>query len=189
MKKLIMTAVVAALAIGANAAAMDWAVSVDTADKQNKFMFFNASDRAAVLALLDEGGENIYAAVAAKAFADGKGDKQFATSSKTATKTGVLSGIDKGTDVFMVLFETQTASTISDGLAYKITDNITPMVGDKSGIYDKNADPPESTPGNVVFAATVWTGKGTVGGGDVPEPTSAMLLLLGVAGLALRRRA
>ena len=189
MKKLIMTAVVAALAIGANAAAMDWKVYVDDADKQNKFMFFNASDRAAVLALLDEGGENIYAAVAAKAFANGDGAKQFATSSKSANKTGALSGIAKGTDVFMVLFETQTASTISDGLAYKITDNITPMVGAKSGIYDPTAAEPESSPGNVEFAATVWKGSGTVGGGDVPEPTSAMLLLLGVAGLALRRRA
>ena len=189
MKKLMITAIAAALAIGANAAAMDWSVTVDTADKQNKFMFFNASDRAAVLALLDEGGENIYAAVAAKAFGDNTSAKQFASSSKSATKTGNLSGIDKGTDVFMVLFETQTAGTISDGLAYKITDNITPMVGTASGIYDPNAVPAESSPGKVEFAATVWTGKGTVGGGDVPEPTSAMLLLLGVAGLALRRRA
>ena len=32
-------------------------------------------------------------------------------------------------------------------------------------------------------------GMKSFGGGDVPEPTSAMLILLGVAGLALRRRA
>ena len=61
-----------------------------------------------------------------------------------------------------------------------------------AGMRDMVFTPPDSTPGaftiafaNVANSATT----ATIGGGPspIPEPTSGLLLLLGVAGLALRR--
>ena len=58
-----------------------------------------------------------------------------------------------------------------------------------SEIYDPNTDSPiapESVPdnGNLLTAGVTWNEFGSA----APEPTSGLLLLIGVAGLALRRR-
>ena len=68
----------------------------------------------------------------------------------------------------------------ANGDSYKITDALT--IGETYvmlGQETSKAKFPVTFSGN-------WTKFG--GGGDVPEPTSAMLLLLGVAGLALKRK-
>ena len=55
-------------------------------------------------------------------------------------------------------------------------------------VYDPNNQ--ESSPGafNSVSAATILSSGTSANFAAVPEPTSGLLMLLGVAGLALRRR-
>ena len=179
MKKLMMIAAVLAATV-LNAASIDWKVTVDTGDKQNKFMFFNYEDQADVLAILDAGGANTYAQLEALAYSK-NGTYQFATTSKTTSKSDYLSDIAKGDNMFVVLFDTTAAGTVTDGMAYKYTDKLE----SSAWVYDGNADPPESSPGTFTIGAASFTNSGTVA---VPEPTSGLLLLLGMAGLALRRK-
>lgn len=56
-------------------------------------------------------------------------------------------------------------------------------------VYDSAAEPPESAPSTPPTFAANSANYASFGGGDVPEPTSGLLLLIGAAGLALRRRA
>ena len=179
MKKLMMIAAVLAATV-LNAASIDWKVTVDTGDKQNKFMFFNYEDQADVLAILDAGGANTYAQLEALAYS-AAGVYQFNTTAKSTSKSGGLSDISKGDNMFVVLFDTTAAGTVTDGMAYKYTDKLL-----SSGyVYDGDAEPPESSPGTFEIGATSFVNSGTVA---VPEPTSGLLLLLGMAGLAIRRK-
>ena len=179
MKKLMVIAAVLAASV-ASAATIDWKVTVDTADRANKFMFFNYDDQATVLGILDAGGASTYSQLEALAY-DGAGAYQFATTAKSSSKTGGLSSIDKGDTMFLVLFDTTAAATVTDGMAYKYTGEI----DGTAYIYDLNAEPPEASPGTFDIAASSFANSGTVG---VPEPTSGLLLLLGMAGLALKRK-
>ena len=185
MNKLMVALSAVALAMGVQAAAMDWKVTVASGDKTKQFMFFDASYKTEVLAAMtDITGEDAWAGVSAYALASTKGELQFATTSKSASKTGTLVGMDKGSSIFYVLFDTTDAGKLAVGTTYKYSDNL-----DASAwIYNGDADPPESSPGTwALSAATQLTNTGTITAA-VPEPTSAMLLLLGMAGLALKRR-
>ena len=83
------------------------------------------------------------------------------------------------TEVFAVVMN---AEAPADGVSYKyITEDVSAM------LYT----PPAGAPGT--FASTLATAgtTGTMSGGDapgVPEPTSGLLLLVGGAMLALRRK-
>ena len=184
MKKLMVIAAVLAASV-ASAATIDWKVSVDTADRAKKFMFFNYDDQAAVLGILDAGGASTYSQLQALAYSSGGTTYQFATTAKSSSKSDFLSDISKGDTMFLVLFDTTAAATVTDGMAYKDTGEI----NGTAYIYDGNADPPEASPGTFNIAASSFASSGVVGSGaGVPEPTSGLLMLLGVAGLALRRR-
>lgn len=52
--------------------------------------------------------------------------------------------------------------------------------------YTYNPDAQETSPGALNVLASAISNTGTIG--SVPEPTSGLLLLLGVAGLALKRK-
>ena len=59
---------------------------------------------------------------------------------------------------------------------------------DNSKIYDPNNQ--ETSPGALTFANTAVTGATykDFGGGNVPEPTTGLLILLGIASLSLKRK-
>ena len=76
-------------------------------------------------------------------------------------------------NIYAIVFDATTAASATH---YQVA----------SGSYTYEDAAEDKTIGlNMKTAA--WADVGS-GGGDVPEPTSAMLMLLGVAGLALRRK-
>lgn len=74
-----------------------------------------------------------------------------------------------------------------DGSKYAVSE----LYSGSAYVYDSAAEPPESAPSTPPTFAASSASYASFGGGsgDVPEPTSGLLLLMGAAGLALRRRA
>ena len=91
--------------------------------------------------------------------------------------------------MYTVLFDSSTANSASaflttDIIDVEITDGI---IASEAEFYWDQIDVPDA-------ASSSWQTIGSAGGeggggsGAVPEPTSGLLMLLGVAGLALRRK-
>lgn len=56
-------------------------------------------------------------------------------------------------------------------------------------VFDTTAEPPETAPATIpTFVGTSASFKSFTSSGPVPEPTSGLLMFLGMAGLALRRK-
>lgn len=174
MKKIVIMAVAACAALFANAATVDWSLSKDDAKTwANADVYaIDAANLSAVIALLDAGGADVETTFKAT-YALG-GDV-----AATATSRGAAGGS----------IEVGSASS----LAFVIFQNN--AIANNSGYYTTGAmstegltyTPPESVPGMVEFEATAFSATGTVGQA-VPEPTSGLLLMLGVAAMALRRK-
>ena len=182
MKKLVVLAAAVALGLSAQAAALDWSMTVASTAKGYQTMFFDYGDLATVQGILDAGGSSTLTSLESYAIGNPSGTKEFATGSKSTTQTGMFS-IDKGTDVFAVVFDTKTKASITDGMTYGMSGKFETT----SKIYDPNGDPPEASPGTFSFNLASGLTTGTIGGA-VPEPTSGLLMLVGLGALALRRR-
>lgn len=187
MKKLVVLATAVALGLSASAASMDWNMTVASTAKGYQTMFFDYTDLATVQGILDAGGDSTYTSLAGYALQNASGAKAFATGSKsTSLSAQNFDGIAKGTEIFAVVFDTKATSAIVSEMTYGMSGKFSTT----SSIYDVNADPPEASPGAFTFNLASGLTSGTIGGGatDVPEPTSGLLLVLGGAMLALRRR-
>ena len=175
-----MFAVAVALACAGQAASVDWKLNVagqgaDWKAANAYVMAFNGSDYDAVIKLLTvDGSDNMATDLGAYALS-GNGATQFAVGNNrgTATTSNSLSDGVAGDKMFFVVF---TDGSMDAGKAISWT------AATDISAYDYEAGNP--SPGT--FAITAVANSGTIA--SVPEPTSGILLLVGMAGLALRRK-
>lgn len=167
MKKILITVAAMALAIGAHAAACQWNSGTSSAG------------------FVDPDGKKITTAmgytVTAYVYSDSAGSSQVATAS--ATEANTFTGAFSATTEDVLAGDTTyyVKAIITDGKNQMETSLVsfqTPTTG--------NAIINFTTGTGLTPAANAWA-SGT-GWQSVPEPTSGLLLLLGVAGLALKRR-
>lgn len=171
MKKMVMLIAVAVLASFAQAAYVDWQATGLSTYKNQAFYLFDSSNSSDVLAVLAAVDDNTAATLSGMALTSG-----------TVTSKGKISAL--GTDVGSAtsVFALVLGGEIADGTEFiTITESVSSLA----------YTPPATSPGT--FSSTIATAgtKGTMsagGGGDVPEPTSGLLLLVGGAMLALRRK-
>ena len=176
MKKIMIAAVGVMLGIAANAASINWGMTaIDSSPDATKAggwaaYVLDGSDFEAFAAL---SGDKAAAFAAENAIATG------ATVSNRGSVTVTIKGgnfaANESVSSFMVIFDNATAAN-ADNFAYTSVAETT--------IAASGAE------GNVAFGTFANSTAATGGwqSTDVPEPTSGLLLLLGVAGLALKRK-
>lgn len=170
MKKLIVGVAAVAFAATVHAASVAWGLEKDTAKTFGNLTAYvvNGSDYAAVTALLDAGGATV-----ATDF-NGYVIDSVALNSRGAGSSEAVGAT--GTTLAWFIF---ADDKIQDGSSYSTT-----------GAMDVSAyvyTPPQSSPGEFMFTVDSFTTRGAPIG-NVPEPTSGLLMLLGMAGLALKRK-
>lgn len=174
MKKMIVLFAITLMVGLAQAAFVNWAIDYGKADGAGKtYYVFDGSKSADVLSILGAvDGDS----------ASKLGDLAYATGTLN-TKAGKASGngldVGSSTSLMMVVLD----SDLSAGATYKY---------DTMDVSSMLYTPPASAPGAFTASNAMFTQSGTMvkagGGGDVPEPTSGLLLLVGGAMLALRRK-
>ena len=172
MKKMIVIAAVAVAVVSAKAASVDWTLAATSAEVgYTVYLLTSIGDYANVEAL----------ATAAVSSAQVKSlpRNKYGTGDVVSTAAGITADSMKAAYFAIV--------TSGDASSFKYV-----SAGDLSGkVYD--ADNQETSPGAFgdVSAANILAGTSknfSGGGGDIPEPTSGLLLLVGGAMLALRRK-
>ena len=175
MKKIICALAIAVSAFVANAASVNWsglggtlATTGDTATTYsvylvNSSVFASASD--AVTSIMG-----------------GSSDGVLATTAGIAAGTGFRFGVTGGA----VAGSWNTGDVIS---AYAlILDGSTATAENYLATATKNATFSSAQQANLSFGSMASLSWNEVPTADIPEPTSGLLLLLGVAGLALKRK-
>ena len=190
MKKLMIAACAVALAAAAQAATVDWQYSITSGAAKNIY------DSGYTVYLVDAAKWAALTAVTADTFADSSIVYGSTTFAEGSGKTGAVS------------YYTKNAIGTKGSYATDLSDSIVAEGGSlavKYIVVNNNENPIEysvgadaTLTGRASTGETIESGFGTqtagslsftpVSGAAIPEPTSAMLLLLGVAGLALRRK-
>ena len=180
MKKLMTAVAVAFAAIAVNAATYNWEAKSDwvSADGENPLEVMayvfdaNAYSLATVTAALESEGTAVLANAMGSGVVDGDGAFKFSGSGLTDDGASPAYA-----SMYAILLDTSDASTATKYLATtvksaKITDAV--IAAEAKFLWD------EIDTGNPAS----WAGEIAAG----PEPTSGLLLLFGLSGLALRRR-
>ena len=184
MKKLIVAMVAIATAVVANAAAVDWSVEYSYqpgADTDNgpfasgwiMAVFdagVSATSTADKISALIKGGAD--SAVTTYAVSTATGDADGGAGANGINFTGEAGGT---ASAYLVLFDSATVANAKNFYVSDVASANIPTSG-TSGLISFGTD------GDLLGSAVAsnWTA--------VPEPTSGLLMLLGMAGLALRRR-
>ena len=172
MKKLIIGVVAVAIAAVVQAAQVSWTLEKDTDKTFGNLTAYviDGANYAAVKALLDAGGASVATDFSAYVIDSAALNSRGAGGSEA-------DGVDGNTLAWFIFKDNK----IEDGSAYNTTGAM--------NISSYKFTPPESNPGDFTLTVDSFTTKGApIGTGSVPEPTSGLLMLLGVAGLALRRK-
>ena len=188
MKKLIIASIAAAIGLAVNAATVDWQVWVTGGSASGAYAGYtaylvNASAwDAATITAATFADSSIVLDSATFDAGSGKGSKTYKTldSSSVATTRSVdVSTLSEGSTlgVYYVLLNTNA----DPDTYYKWSDTLTGRAETGDAATTANM-----TIANSTLSSASWTAVG--GSSPVPEPTSGLLMLLGVAGLALRRR-
>ena len=170
MKKLIMMlAAICAFGV-AQAAAVNWGINLGKADGANKtYYVFNGSDSATVLSALSAFDDTTAATLSGAALATGT------LNSKAGKASGAGMEIGSETSLFMVVLN----GTLDAGQTY---------IAGTMDVSSYTYAPPATAPGTFEAISSNFTTSATITAAAIPEPTSGLLMLVGLAGLALRRR-
>ena len=178
MKKIMIMLSAVVMAVCANAAAVDWTVAY--AGKGSTWvntdvtvLAFNGADYDAIVKLVTVDGSETLAADLAGYALNGTGTK-FTSNAKGIAKTATVLTSNAPNSMFWMILADGSTDAGSAVLWTAATDV-------KGNQYE-----PPATGTALSLAAGAFTNSGEIA--DVPEPTSGLLLLLGVAGLALRRK-
>lgn len=176
MKKLMIAAVVAMLGIAANAAAVSWSmteVQASPAAAASGGWVAYVMDASTFDAFAALDGDKVAAYVTANAIVSGS--TTSARGKVTATVEGGNFTAGSTVSSYMVLFDNANAAN-AGYYAYTTAGNAVIPEGGADGNF---------------AVGTFANATSTTGGWQttaVPEPTSGLLMLVGLAGLALRRR-
>ena len=177
-----------AIAFGLNAATVDWKVAVSAASSAPTYTAYlvNASawDAATITAATFSDTSIVLDSTTFSTSGSGKGSSKTYTTLKTdgvtaGTRSVDVSSLAEGGSlgVYYVLLDTSK----DPNEFYKIADTLTGRASTGEEALGSNTSIAMST-----LSSATWTAVG--GSSPVPEPTSGLLLVLGMAGLALRRK-
>lgn len=163
MKKLLIIAGVMALCVTAKAASFTWSFSSGTTYAGYKVYLANSATYATVAALQSD------------LFGGSGNTSTLVASSRSATASGTVSGLTATTayDFYYVVVN-------ADETSYWVTS--------KQTVTTNAEDAGAASVSIAAATGTALLSGAPTGSFAVPEPTSGLLMLLGVAGLALRRR-
>lgn len=168
MKKLIMMMAVMTGVASVKAASVDWSVAgVEAQENYTVYLLTSLADK------YESAAELASAAVDSSTIV--KSGRKYTTGDQTASSATITSTSMK--DAYYVIVSAADATSYT---YYKI---------DMSAlVYDPDNQESSSGVFNSVDAATILSSGTSANFQSIPEPTSGLLVLLGMAGLALRRR-
>ena len=176
MKKLMVIAAAIAMVVSSNAASVDWSSGNLTDHTGVANSLRNSTAYTATLFIYSDAGGTIDVT---STFGSGT-----QISDGTASKSGAYTGTTKDSGIASGTYYAQLVIANSE---WSLTSDLAAFTYDADAVSAKSINFGDGQGFNT-SGAKIHLGGTNNGWSAVPEPTSGLLMLLGVAGLALRRR-